>query len=47
MQCQRGLRLREECRFIGSEAVAREPTASDKLPQISCSTQSLNDTIQG
>jgi hypothetical protein len=42
----RELRLREECRFIGSEAVARDPAASDKLLQIARSTQSLNDTKQ-
>jgi hypothetical protein len=42
MQCQR-----EQCRFIGREAVARDPTASDKLPQIARSKQSLNDAKQG
>jgi len=40
MQCQRGLLLREECRFIGSEAVARHLNASDKLLQIARSTVS-------
>ena len=47
MGCQHELRLREECRFVGREAVARHPTASDRLLQIACSTQSLNDTKQG
>jgi hypothetical protein len=46
MQCQRQLLLREECRFIGSEAVAKRLIASDKLLQIARSTQSVNDTKQ-
>jgi hypothetical protein len=31
MRYQRGLCLREECRFIGNEAVTRQPTAREKL----------------
>jgi hypothetical protein len=47
MQCRRALRLREECRPIGSDAAARDPNTSDKLPHIAPSTKSLNDTKEG
>ena len=39
MRCQRGQRIREECSFIGNEAVTIEPTARYKLQQIASSTQ--------